>query len=147
VVRLGLRRKPSGDNELYYRLILSEVPGEVSRASRIATALRLSLPVFYTPPGAMPEPKWSVGGTAEGDIRVELGNTGNAHFKMSEVAIVSPADPATPLAAGKGFQYVLPGATRVWTFTLDGIAPGTPLLLRARNRKEPLEHSFEMPPR
>lgn len=147
VVRIGLRREPESKDELYYRLILSEVLGGTGEVGTIAVALRLSLPVFYTPPDVKAEARWSVSPMAGGKIRVALRNAGNAHLKVSEVTVALPSDPEMPLAVSKGFKYVLPGVTRAWTFSLGGIVPGAPLLLRARNRKETLEHGFEMPSR
>jgi len=145
VVRVGLRRKPEDNSERAYRLILSEVPDGKSGAGTIAVALQLSLPVFYTPPDLKAEMQWSVSHVTGSEIRVALKNVGGMHVKISEVMVTSPSAPEMPLAASTGFQYVLPGATRTWTFFLGGISPGTPLLLQARNRKETLGYHFEMP--
>ena len=61
VIRLALRRPLTTDTEQAYRLLITEVPRAVGDGVEgVAFALRLNLPVFVTPDGALPQPAWSL---------------------------------------------------------------------------------------
>jgi len=57
VVRVARRSTAPPEIEETYRVLVTEVPREDSGAGGVRLALRMSLPVFVTPPGARAEPR------------------------------------------------------------------------------------------
>ena len=55
IIRVALRGALSGEREHAYRLLITEVPRGATASAGVRFALRLSLPVFVTPPGAEPQ--------------------------------------------------------------------------------------------
>ena len=145
IVRVGFRRVPAAKQELTYRLLLSEVPDRTGQAGEVGVAIRLSLPVFYTPPGAAGEVGWSISLAEAGKLRVRLHNAGTAHLKIGELSIVRTGAAESPLGPGGGYKYVLPGVTREWVMPVEGVTAGESLLLKAKKGSEELEHEFAMP--
>ena len=98
--------------ERAYRLVLSEVPVDrPNTAAGVQFALRLSLPVFFTPPGARAEPGWSLGRDHRGRRLVELGNRGTAHIHVRQLRITDAR--GRELTAGSPAPfYVLAGKSR-----------------------------------
>ena len=80
IIRVALRAAPAGSTEAAYRLLITEVPGKTAgKADGVRFALRLSLPVFVTPTGAVPEPAWSTSGAGK-KAKLQLVNHGSAHL-------------------------------------------------------------------
>lgn len=117
LVRVALRRPVDPVRELAYRLVMQEVP-QAARAdfTGLQVSLRLSVPVFVTPSApAEPELTWSATRTATGALELEAHNGGAAHARIHRFALKHvPTD--APVAAQPALAYVLPGATRRWTF-------------------------------
>jgi fimbrial chaperone protein len=116
LLRVALRRGPDSTRELSYRVMLQEVPQAASpNFNGLQVALRLSLPVFVAPlASAEPQLAWHAVRDADGKLAITATNTGAAHarvhrFGISAVGIGSRSE--QPAMA-----YVLPGATRRWTF-------------------------------
>ena len=57
VIRLAHRDGKSAVVEKAYRLLITEVPQEVDDGG-VAFAVRLNMPLFVTPKGAVPDPEW-----------------------------------------------------------------------------------------
>lgn len=113
VIRVATREPASPEVETAYRLVITEVPvpGDTTAAG-VRFALRLSLPVFITPPGAAPVPDWRLVQDAGGPA-LELRNTGNAHFYVSRISLRAAAA-GEPLALIETPSYVLAGNTQRW---------------------------------
>jgi fimbrial chaperone protein len=87
VIRVATRESTTGDVEATYRLLITEVPTEdPDTAAGIRFALRLSLPVFITPPGAKAEPRWRWRADT-GGRSLEVENTGRAHLHVRQLTI------------------------------------------------------------
>ena len=102
LVGVALRRAADAQRELSYRLILTEVPQQVSpNFTGLNVALRLSLPIFVSPT-TMAEPRieWSATRGNDGEMALTARNAGNAHdrvlnFNVSPAAGSSPASSRT----------------------------------------------------
>lgn len=109
IVRVARRSGPLPRVEETYRVLVSEVP-ERAQGSGVRLALRLSLPVFVTPPGARAEPRWDLRRQREGLV-LAVTNLGDAHLQVHRVRLLAggrvlPVDPAP--------AYVLAGQTHHW---------------------------------
>ena len=117
LVRVALRRSPDATRELAYRVTLQEVPQAASPDfTGLQVALRLSLPVFVAPlAAAEPQLAWQAVRDADGKL-VDHGDatTGAAHARVHHFAVAAVGAGSRNEAAG--MAYVLPGATRRWTF-------------------------------
>jgi fimbrial chaperone protein len=90
--------------EVTYRLVLQETALNDPPPNAVQALLRISMPVFITPPGAKPNVVWTL--QQEGDrwwLRAE--NTGNAHAQINAVRTIGGADI-------KATGYLLAGETK-----------------------------------
>lgn len=104
IVRLLLFGAPDPSREVTYRLILQETALNDPPPNAVQALLRISMPVFITPPGAKPNVVWTL--QQEGDrwwLRAE--NTGNAHAQINAVRTIAGADI-------KATGYLLAGETK-----------------------------------
>lgn len=104
LVRCSLPAQGS-ESEDTHRLLVDELPRGTPAPGTMQTLLRLSLPVFRTPVGAVPQLRWVVG--PQGAL--QLINRGKAHAMISKI-LVSRAGTASTTIGG-GF-YLLAGASR-----------------------------------
>jgi fimbrial chaperone protein len=106
IVRVLMLVPPDPLREGTYRLILQETPLGDPPPNTVATLLRISLPLFVTPPGAKADLSWRLvrDGAA---LQLEAGNRGTAHAFISQVQTVDGA----PLRID---GYLLPGEQRRW---------------------------------
>ncbi len=119
IIRVALRQPHTSQTEAAYRLVITEVPPP-GGGGGVRFALRLSLPVFATPPGAVARPQWRLqrDGSA---LRLELANLGFAHLLVQRLRLS---------AAGRSQEfdqptYVLAGQRHAWTLALPVAAGGT----------------------
>ena len=110
LVRVALRQAAASQQELSYRLILTEVPQQASPDfTGLNVALRLSLPIFVAPPAAAsPTLEWTGARNADGTIMIIARNTGNAHARVLNFSVVPAASPAAAIPQDVA-AYVLPG--------------------------------------
>lgn len=134
VIRIGLRRPPSPDTELSYRLFLQELPPPIPdnfQGLRVVT--RMSLPVFVAPASgaATPGLNWRARRGMEGELLITARNDGNGHGQITELHLQLGGDRKH---SQRGNTYVLPGAEHNWSIASEGehIAPGSALVLTAR---------------
>lgn len=113
VIRLALRRPLEDGVERAYRLLITEVPQQVSAANALVFAVRLNLPVFATPKGAEPAPAWRVREAAGGEAELVLANRGSAHLRIEEVTLRAEDD-QRPLFSSDRTAYALAGEVKVW---------------------------------
>ena len=120
IIRVALRGAPAGDREQAYRLLITEVPRGAAASTGVRFALRLSLPVFVSPPGAAPQPVWFVRGAAGGRELV-LRNDGTAHLQVRRIVL-------RPLGHGAAAEtievpaYVLAGQEHGWPLRHSSVA-------------------------
>ncbi|MEM7024356.1 MAG: molecular chaperone [Pseudomonadota bacterium] len=139
VIRLALRRPMTSDTEQAYRLLITEVPRAVGDGEEgISFALRLNLPVFVTPKGALPQPAWSLAG---GELK--LGNRGNAHVRVRNFALFVDGD-EDPVFTSNDGGYVLAGGERSWQLDLGRVKTGAALTIKAETNLGDLESVVEV---
>ncbi len=114
---MGVRANPAADREQTYRVLFEEVLPPASADFRgLRIALNISIPVFVMPNEELKAvPQWRVA-RAPGGIEIEAGNQGKAHYRVSQLALISPA--GKKIAGMEGNFYVLPGTTRSWPVKL-----------------------------
>ena len=119
VVRVGVpdTANVSDAAEGTYRLFLQEVPaapkGDTEGGSQLKMLLRLGLPVFRSPVAPQPESmSWKARRNADGQIELQMRNTGNVHVRLSDLALM-PVGSTTALKVA-GFTYVIAGESRRW---------------------------------
>jgi fimbrial chaperone protein len=114
VVRVGLRRAPDAHRELAYRLFLQEIPPPPKPGFQgLRVALRIGVPVFVVPAvAAAPVLRWQAARAPQGQLKVSLANSGNAHVQVAnfKLAVVGGEDLGTHQVSA----YVLPGQSRDW---------------------------------
>ena len=141
IIRVALRGALSGERERAYRLLITEVPRGGGRTTGVRFALRLSLPVFVTPPGAVPEPVWSVRRTG-GQRELVLDNQGTAHIQVRRIQL-RPAGHGGPPVTIDTPAYVLPGQEQLWL--LRDLPAATDLQLEAETSIGPLSATVAPP--
>jgi fimbrial chaperone protein len=111
VIRVASREGDPSEVEAAYRMVISEVPlGAPTTAAGIRFALRLSLPVFITPPGAAPSPVWSRSADGRG---LNVQNEGNAHLHVRQLRVTEEAS-GRLLAEVTSPSYVLARSAHHW---------------------------------
>jgi fimbrial chaperone protein len=106
VVRILFARPADPQRQLTYRIALQESPARLP-ATGLATVLRVTLPVFVTPPRAVPSLQWRRVDATDGPF-LEVENRGDATALLAGIRLEGTRE----LAGGSG--YVLPGQTRRW---------------------------------
>ena len=127
LVRVALRRAPEPDRELSYRLIVQEVPQVAApETTGLRVALRLSVPVFVAAERAGDAVlTWIADRDADGGLAVTARNDGPVHARVQRFTVRSAAG---TVIEQPSLTYVLPGASRRWSFPSaeDAGAPATP---------------------
>jgi len=104
IVRVLLFGAPDPSRETTYRIIMQETALNDPPPNSVQALLRISMPVFITPPGAKPNVIWTL--QREGDHSwLVAENTGNAHAQISAARTASGVDL-------KASGYLLPGEIR-----------------------------------
>jgi len=114
IIRIALRHVDSADQELHYRLLLSEVPPAAPKDFvGLSVALRMSMPIFIAPANKVqPDLVWTSKWQADGSVQIEAFNQGKAHIQVSdfEVSFGASGDAKASVS-----RYVLPGSRIAWT--------------------------------
>lgn len=138
LIRLALRRPLTSGTEQAYRLLITEVPRAVGDGVEgVSFALRLNLPVFVTPDGALPQPAWSLQRDG-GGAKLTLDNQGNAHVRVRSIALFEDGG-AQPVFASDEGGYVLAGDERSWQLDLGRLKAGASLTVKAETNLGDLE--------
>jgi fimbrial chaperone protein len=120
VVRVLLRR-PAGDREAAYRILIDEIPPPPAPGS-VGFTLRISIPVFAEPAARIsPRVRWRVDTTGEGAALVAV-NEGARRQVVRDMVLVGPGGRRAELESGVS-PYILAGATRRWRIMPSGPAP------------------------
>ncbi|UOA09792.1 fimbria/pilus periplasmic chaperone [Methylobacter sp. S3L5C] len=133
IIRVGLRRLPDVQRELAYRMFLQEVPPPVkSDAAGLQVALRISIPVYVTPPNPVkPVLSWQAVRFDEHTLKVTVTNTGDSHDHLSAYRIYRTGN-ANPIITKQLFTYLLSDKPHYWSFTTNSMPnPGEHLRILA----------------
>jgi len=141
VVRVARRSTAPPEIEETYRVLVTEVPREDSAAGGVRLALRMSLPVFVTPPGARAEPRWSIERDAGGPSLV-VANLGRAHLHVRRLELLGAG---RPIPLGDGPVYVLAGREHRWSLSGTRLEGARTLSVRAETNLGELD--FQVPAR
>jgi fimbrial chaperone protein len=145
IIRIGFRDPPAAHQELSYRVLISEVPDRSAPTQGVSLLVQLSLPIFFTPPGAAAEPEWAAVDIGSGqELRVTCENSGSAHIRVTGLAIYPVSEDSEPMAETTTVSYVLPQSRMSWTFTLDRRepAPVESVVLRAETNRGVLRETL-----
>ena len=142
VIRIALRKPLESEREATYRLVITEVPREVGQPEAITFVVRLNLPVFVTPEGALPQPSWSLQRDG-GGARLTLGNQGNAHVRVQGIALFEDGG-AQPVFVSDEGGYVLAGGERSWQLDLGRLKAGAALTVKAETNLGELEAAVDI---
>jgi fimbrial chaperone protein len=123
-LRVGVRAVPAGV-ERSYRVFVNELPSlnEEAGGTQIKMLLRMGMPVFVTPDGAVAKPKLEDLRLEQGVVRFTLANQGTAHTvsqrvqlrveDLQGVQVLDQALPAWYLLANGRRAYALPVPPKV----------------------------------
>ena len=147
VIRVGLRRPPQTNDEMTFRVVVTQLPSGPLEPGVLTSLLSFSMPVFITPGGATAKLEWAAEVLGPREVQIRLTNTGSAHIQMTGFTLVSIADPEVLLSAPdfSAFAYVLPGSTVQFTVPLAQNLPEEGYLLQAESTNGPLEQIFPLP--
>ncbi len=144
LIRIGLRRPQAKPREVAYRVFIQEVPQETrSRERRIATLLRISLPIFVAP--VEPDDSilvWRVEPKAEDQLVLSVENAGNLHTQISSFALLRQG--GAPLTEVDGHTYVLAGQRREWVLPRVALGDDAVLTLTAASDKGPFTTALRL---
>jgi fimbrial chaperone protein len=138
IVRIVLQQAV-GDRELAYRLLIDQIPAHESRTG-VQFALRLSLPVFVEPEGAVAANiKAHIALGTAGPPVLAIDNIGTRRTRLIDIALSTTAGLPLKLSAPPN-PYILPGVERSWTILspVSAIPPGSMLRLTAKTDNGPL---------
>jgi fimbrial chaperone protein len=141
IIRVALRAALTGSREHAYRLLITEVHRGGSSGTGVRIALRLSLPVFVTPPGAVPKPVWSLR-IEQGAARLGLVNDGDAHLQVRRIVLHASGRP-TPAQTIESPAYILAGQEHSWPLPAGAAADA--LQLEAETSIGPLPATIVLP--
>ena len=130
IIRVGLRRPAESGKELSYRLFLQEIPPPGPQEFQgLRVALRLSIPVFVTPGDreASPDLSWRLNEKGNETLVVEAVNRGAGHARVSQIRLRAGEN----TVQRSGNDYLLPGASRQWTFDRSAELTRSPIKLTA----------------
>jgi fimbrial chaperone protein len=138
IIRIGLRRPPSRDTELSYRVFIQELPQPApENFTGLQMVLRLGIPIFVAPASAdsTHQLTWQATLDETGRMHLLIANLGNGHARISNLSLSAGSE---SIEAG-GMFYVLPGATRKRELaTTESFATGTDVDLSASINRVPL---------
>ena len=113
VIRLAHRDGRTAAVEKAYRLLITEVPEEVDPGG-VAFAVRLNMPLFVTPKGAVPDPEWRFQTSPSGESELILANRGSAHLMVKSLELRASGH-GKPIFETDQFAYALAGKEQRWS--------------------------------
>jgi fimbrial chaperone protein len=110
LIRIGPRRPmPAGA----YRIIVEEIPAAARPGTGIRVALRINLPFYILPDGGgRPALAWAAWRNHDGNVVVEVRNSGTRHSQIAGLASIDATGRETMLSSRPA--VVLPGGSRRW---------------------------------
>lgn len=118
IVRAGIR-VPATAKEKTYRLFLEEIPQPktgTSGATQLTVTIRFGVPIFVKPLKEEPAAELAAVTLDKGAVSADVRNTGNTHFRITEVTVKgSDAKGQETFAEKLNGWYLLAGASRVYS--------------------------------
>lgn len=108
LIRCSLPVKKLGTREESYRLVIDELPTAAVAPGTVRSLLRISIPVFRTPPKAVAAVGWALVTGADGKSRLSLANQGARHAQILAVRLRAVAPGDEPVKLTQAF-YLLAG--------------------------------------
>lgn len=118
VIRAALRTTPGATEEKTYRVSFVEIPHSDPTATRqVQMTLNVTIPLFVAPVVTPPKyaPTWKASVSKDGQVTLSLVNEGATHLHLHNLTVKTTLA-GVPLLSQPSAFYVLPGATRTWTF-------------------------------
>ncbi len=116
IIRVALRKKSVGMNELTYRINLQELPAHPTPGfTGLQVALRIGVPVFVKPQKGkgLPQGAWVIARMSDARLKVGVQNHSNEHLQISDISLFVPGS-TQAIAVESGSSYVLAGQAREW---------------------------------
>lgn len=116
IIRVALRKKSVGMNELTYRINLQELPARPTPGfTGLQVALRIGVPVFVKPQKGkgLPQGAWVIAQMPDARLKVGVQNHSNEHLQISDISLFVPGS-TQAIAVESGSSYVLAGQAREW---------------------------------
>ena len=94
IIRIGLNRKADKEQELAYRLYVSEVPPPPKEGfTGLRIALRLGIPVFVSPKAKLwGSLNWKSTRDPDGAVQLTILNNGNHHLLLNSIKVSDPGN-------------------------------------------------------
>lgn len=118
IVRVLLAETLSSEEELSFRLIVDELPGEPRADGQVQMLIRYSIPVTFRPAGLGPAKLSFQLDLTQEHATIEASNSGEQSAQLSAMRLTSLSGDVIELNAGL-FGYVLAGQTRRWPIRLS----------------------------
>jgi fimbrial chaperone protein len=118
-MRFGLRSVVPTAKEQSYRLIVDEIPDEISvgKSVGIRTALRISIPVFIDPVQKDARVTWHLI-RKENRYVLVCDNSGNTHLKIN--GFIVSDDKGMPVVRNSDPAYIMPEQRKEWPLATNG---------------------------
>jgi fimbrial chaperone protein len=118
IIRTGIR-VPATSREKTYRLFIEEIPQpkkDTSGATQLTVAIRFGIPVFVKPLKEEPAAELTSLKLTKGNLSAVVGNTGNVHFRITEIAVKGKNGKGEETFSEKlNGWYLLAGAARFYS--------------------------------
>ncbi|MCB4823541.1 fimbrial biogenesis chaperone [Roseicella aerolata] len=141
-LRVIFRRRPEGEGERSYRLLIAENPVAPDRNRTIAVAVTHSLPVFMGPAlgGGQGRVQWRAERSPEGGWDLVAANPGQRYIRIQSLSVLTSRAQQLPVEPRGRTPYVLPGVERRWR--LPRVPAGIDsVLLRGQTQSGPFEQT------
>jgi len=143
-VRLALRHPIDTKTERGYRVVIGEVPSEVSQETGLGFNLTVSLPLFVRPDGVQANPIWAIKEIEDNQLHLTLANEGGSYLKVGQVKLLENdvADEAIFETPG---GYVLAGDSRSWLLDPNVAALKGAIVVKADSNIGAIETVIKLP--
>lgn len=144
-VRIGLKRKADNEQELAYRLYVTEVPPPSQSVTGLRVVVRLGVPV-YVSPKARTSAKlgWQAARAQNGALLLTVLNDGNRHLRVDSFKIVDPGSGVALGTWGSGPFTLLAGQARRYSLVLPAKWAGKEVKLLTNTADGPAEARVEV---
>lgn len=112
IVRVGYKGNDQSPMEKAYRLFIQHLNPE-KKIQGLTMAMRIGVPVFYSPRNKSHEAKIHSAGISKGKINIDIENQGNNHFMIKSLTAIGLDVSGKQVFTKEGKAwYVLPGITK-----------------------------------
>lgn len=141
IVRVGLRRPITENQEVTYRLLLNETPPPLKPDfTGVNFAVRMSIPIFVMPKNSVESKlQWSLTKKDEALV-LNAENIGTAHSQVISVRLEDTT--GTVLYKQLISNYLLPQQKRQWPIPVANMTTGVPVKLIVETDSKPIEQDL-----